>query len=777
MGSSKPSIDRALCLVLALCTTSAEAQSAPSVRVTVGPPHRSVEVRVEGSTLVVGDARVPFPLGRAPTAAPTVENVTVSGVKLALLRYREGTALVEALIGAGGVVHIGRADLHGDPGERTRQALTVVRERGVTLRREEEDERVRRCDGTRLVRTRVLDAASGRFVAVPQSGEPAGDALALTAGEGPERSLASLVRFSGADFEPSEAAPEGTRELALAFDGRPTTMVTMLGANALGRPTLVGRWEGGERYPLRALGFVPRPTGASSGPPTWVRVTLDARSFVVRFPSDATPGARYLARLPEGGARCITLEIGPPSSGASSTLGDIAFLASFDLDGDLTRVVDDLAVGGEAGTLAADVLSRAGDPAARLLAARFADMPAGERRLAVRVVARLAERSESARTVLGLALADRDETVQRAALEATRPLGAAGVELLAARIEAGDLALANELTRRAPGRSLSALLTRFTSADATQRATMRPLLVEAGRRAQPSDTTAALAALGTYEGEARADLGLVAAELPGGHDIARTIAESLANEADFVARRKALLIALALPARERGEALLDFATRSLEAEEWMIRADAIRVAGAPEAPRAIEQRLRMLEDPYPRVRVAAIDAGPLEEALVVPVARLARLDDWPLVRASGIAAIAGDARTRPIQRAAVRDRAERVRVAAITVLIANRDLGAYEQIEGRLTAPGEVPDVYRAALRYVRALCVREAVPAVADLLDRMSEDESRIDLAQEAALVLVALGTDEARSALARAPGNVRGPLDAPNAARPALCVPAEAP
>jgi hypothetical protein len=62
-------------------------------------------------------------------------------------------------------------------------------------------------------------------------------------------------------------------------------------------------------------------------------------------------------------------------------------------------------------------------------------------------------------------------------------------------------------------------------------------------------------------------------------------------------------------------------------------------------------------------------------------------------------------------------------------------------------------------------------------LLDRMAEDESRIDLAQEAALVLVALGTEEARAALEHAPGNVRGPLDAPNSTRPALCVPADGP
>lgn len=784
MGSSKTSTDpraRRVCALAlsALLTATAQAQPARTAgaptrtRVSVGG--RSVDVAVEDRTLVVGDARVPFPLGRAPTRPPVVESITVRGVRLALVRYREGDAVVELLLGPTGVLHVGRADLHGDPGERSRAAITFAR---GTVLREEEDERHRLCDGTRMKRVRALDVTTGRFVQVPREGDPIGDVVALTTNEGPERPIAPLVRWAGADFEASADAPQGARELTYALDARPATALVMTAPTSRARPTIVGRWEGGATYPVAAIGFVPRPAGAVGSPPAYVRVQLDDRALVLRTPADVAEGARLFHRLPDAvAARCVSIEIGPPMSGDRTAMGDVALFASFDLEGGLERVVTDLAVGGEAGTLAADVLARAGEPAARLLATRIAEMPAGERRLALRVAARLAERSDTARGLVANALGDADETVRRMALEATRGLGEQGALLLEAHVRAGGLDVVSELVRRDPARALAALLARLEAAEDAERPRIRAALVEAGRRVPEDVLVSATSGTSALPASARAELGLVAASLAPTHDVARTIAESLVGEEAFPLRYKALQITRTLPGPSRGEVLLTFARRSLEAGEWMTRAEAIRIVGDPGVAGAAAARARLLEDAYPRVRIAAIEAGPLDDTLVVAVARLARLDDWSIVRAAAVSAIASDARTRPIQRAAVRDRAERVRIAAIEVLVANRDVGAYEQIEGRLRAPGERPDVYRAALRYVRALCVREAVPAVADLLDRMAEDERTIDVAQEAALVLTALGTDDARDALSRVPGNVRGPLDAPNAARPALCVPVEAP
>ena len=788
MGSSNRSIERALRLVPLLCLITHGAGAQPSApittRVVVGPPQRTIEVRIEGATLIAGTTRVPFPLGRPPRSAPAVESLSMGGKRLALLRYREGEAVVEVLLGADGVVHIGRADLHGDPGERTRHALTVVREgRDVAIHREDEDERVRLCDGSRLVRLRSLDVATGRFVARARDVAASGTPLDIRTNEGPERPVAPLVRFIGADFEPSPDAPEGTRDLSLATDARTNSFVVVTSPMARARPTLVGRWEGTARYPVVALGFVPRPTGASAPPPGWIALTVDAERFVLNVPADVAVGARLFARLPAPHpARCVVIEVGPPTTGDTMTLGDIAVFSSIDLEGGLERVANDIAAGGEAGTLAADVLARAGEPAARILAGRLEEMPAGERRIAMRVFARLAPTSETARGMLARALADEDETVRRMALEATRALGEAGIALLEAHVRGGGLPAAGELTRRAPSRALGALLGRLAAAPEAERPSLRPLMLEAARRAPEAELGAVFTrGLEGLAPLARAEVALVAAEVPTAHSVAVEIAATLLDAPDlgedFALRHKVLLITRSLPPPSRTPALTAFARRAIDAEEWMLRAAAIAIVGAEATPEAHADRLRLLEDPYPRVRVAAIEAGPLDDTLVVAVARLARLDTWPIVRAAAVTAIAGDARTVPIQRASVRDRAERVRVAAIDVLTANRDVAGYEQVEARLLAEGERPEVYRAALRYVRALCVHQAVDAVAALLDRMAEDDRNVELAQDAALVLASLGTDDARSALSRAPGTVRGPLDAPNATRPPLCVPVEAP
>src|SRR5690606_39303774 len=81
-----------------------------------------------------------------------------------------------------------------------------------------------------------------------------------------------------------------------------------------------------------------------------------------------------------------------------------------------------------------------------------------------------------------------------------------------------------------------------------------------------------------------------------------------------------------------------------DAEEWMMRREALTALAASGAPtEATAMLVRALDDAYPRVRRAAIEvlapALPDAASSAVTVAKIARRDAFPLVRAEAVRAI------------------------------------------------------------------------------------------------------------------------------------------
>jgi hypothetical protein len=166
-----------------------------------------------------------------------------------------------------------------------------------------------------------------------------------------------------------------------------------------------------------------------------------------------------------------------------------------------------------------------------------------------------------------------------------------------------------------------------------------------------------------------------------------------------------------------------------------------------------------LDDPYPRVRIAAIAAlSPrlgASRAAAVRVAELARRDAFPIVRDAAVRALVAVEPARPVLVAALRDRAERVRAGAIETLAARRDAGAWSKVEERIRDEDEWPVVTDAAVAFARALCIESSVEALQVVVARAERptpwdpDLASASLALEA---LAALGTPAAAEALAAA-------------------------
>ncbi len=208
------------------------------------------------------------------------------------------------------------------------------------------------------------------------------------------------------------------------------------------------------------------------------------------------------------------------------------------------------------------------------------------------------------------------------------------------------------------------------------------------------------------------------------------------------------------------------ARQARRAKEWMLRREALRAlnvrlrssakAASPQRLNALRHALR---DPYPRVRSAAIqallDSSPgyrparkdLERA-----ARLAQRDPFARVRKNAVTALAPYPPSRAVLRAAVNDTRHGVRAAAIDGLRAQNDRNAWKQIESTIRREEEWPEVRTAAVAFAERLCVKQAVPALVELVERAqgpSPWTGDVDVALHAVDALTVLGSPAARKAL----------------------------
>ncbi|MEZ4288613.1 MAG: hypothetical protein R3A47_10825 [Polyangiales bacterium] len=109
---------------------------------------------------------------------------------------------------------------------------------------------------------------------------------------------------------------------------------------------------------------------------------------------------------------------------------------------------------------------------------------------------------------------------------------------------------------------------------------------------------------------------------------------------------------------------VEFVKTAQRADPWMLRAKALSWATNV----AAVDVEKALSDPYPRVRMAAIDqlaTQPLTDSRIVDIATIARRDPWPMVRAQAVTSLRRTERGTPIVFAGVDDPSRIVRTAAI----------------------------------------------------------------------------------------------------------------
>lgn len=716
----------------------------------LGPADRPVALRVEPGepptlTALAGAQRDRAPLPLPAVTEASVERVAIAaGHHVAVVRAAgdgaQAAAFVAVVNGRPQVVWTGRTDLHGDPGERRADVISLEDRTGdgfanVVVGIQREGASLCGESGT-LLAPRAFDPARGAMRPVilrrvPEGGEEvAVEATRESPGpSGPP--LLSALRFTGA----SSAAGHDPRSIppprALG-DGDPATFW----AEGRGGPGAgeyaVARFDAG--FPIRAFA-VTAATGAGTalGRPRGFWLVGDQGPRVrVTMPQDAGlhPGERYWIPLPAPVRwRCVALVLdeayapaGVADAAVHTGLGELEAYTELDFGGGVEQLVAILVEGREGGDEAARLLAGLGGEAVVALAAAWPRLDEVGRRRAVRVFAEGARRdAEGAVEALAVAAQDDTESVREPALEALGALGpeagAALAHLVREPPPLGDAAIA-PLLRHPPTTAIPALLAALSAEGGSERPLVREALArslsaadeearrafEAWRLADPPVAELASAALG---------LASQAATRP---DASALLSAAAPRATAFADRYRLVRAAAQLEQEPDVDAWLS----SLAGEEdaWMLRAAALEALDGRSSERRTEAANRALDDAYPRVRVAAIevlDRAGAEE----PLTRLAEGDAWPMVREAAIRALWDQGSAREVVRGAVRDRSARVREAALQALTRAEDRAAWPLVRARLADSREWPQVTVAALRYVAALCIEDASEVVAGVIRR----------------------------------------------------------
>lgn len=799
-------------LALAAALPAGEAAAAPlpvEARVRVGGPPRPVALRIEadeqGTRLTArrGGGRIDERL-----AVPSPEDASVSvvqlagGAKVAVVRVRgaerRAGALLTAQRGAPTLLWSGRLDPHGDPGERRGARIEVADRTGdgvpdVILGITSEAHRICGQEQT-LLFSRAVDPRTLQLRPVvlrrlpedPDGGER--EIAARPESPGPEgppllgRALHFVAASSGAGVESDPALTPVPQALA---DGDPAT-VWMEGHGGPGRwEFATAHFDASER-PIRAIALVPSPSdpelARELGRPRSLWLVGDAGERLhVTLPEDPAdrPGERYWIDLGDDPVRwrCVSVvfdEIIAPEGAARGSvraaLAEVALYTDLDYGEGLESLIAELERGGRGASRAAQLLGSLGPEAVPPLLALWERLGPQGRRRAVRVFAAQAREHAEAREALGKAAASEEAEVRQAAIAALGEAGPEARDMLAElAAEPGDGGDAAALALGVMEGTLPRLLELLEVEGAPERPAIRRAIGRAVQRAGERTTEAAAAWLGDGPGaSAAAAATLALAGAPGGREAAAGALRETAPRAErFTDRWRLVAAAAKLPADPPVDDWL--ATLARDADPWMLRAAAVGALAERGAPQAAEAARRALDDDYPRVRRAGVEALADRPEAIEPLAIRARRDVWPMVRAAAARALADDPAARPVMRAAVTDRARKVRAAAIEALTEARAREAWPVVRERLEDEDEWPEVLSAAIAYARTLCVHEAAAPLAKLVDRVFEPKvwaPDMDVAVEAVGALTSLGGERAEQALQRAgadraPAALRGAVE----------------
>ncbi len=710
-------------------------------------------------------------LPSATVDGATARAVTLAGgARVGVVTIPERVAaLVVAKRGRPEVLWVGQLAPHGDLGEQRTDVLQIADRTGdgvddIVVGYTQQGRAICGEEQT-LLDPRAIDprALALRSVTLRNLGEATETAVEATT-EAPEglagdaNPLLALLSARGA----SSAAGRSDPPLPIALvDDDPATAWTEAGAGN-------GRWEFATfrvtdpGLAIRALRFVPRTEEPTRGVPrtAYVQGSAGAR-LAVTFPREPTPGEAWWVTLPEPTRwSCASVVLGEPFGDASHVgLAELDAFSEVDFGGGIEALVQRLAAGGEEGARAARALRSLGPDVLDTLHAGWEAMTPVERRLVLRVAAAHPADPRAAGLFAGAA-GDPDEAVRAAALSEAEAISENDllVALVAVRVEAGapiatiadGAALA--LLRRAPEQVAIALDALAREGGEDRPVLRRAIGTAAKRGGEPvAETLRAWIPEAPAAGRASLALGLV------GHEEAVELAalavEGAPNAEAFADRWRFAQAAAEL--ETVSDEVAAWLLEQMGAEEWMMRAAALRAVTALGAPGADEAALRALGDDTPRVRVAAIDALAANEARTVELATIARQDRWPMVRAAAVTAIGPQPRARPVVRRAVRDRHEVVRAAAIGALAAAEDWSAWELVEDRLSTEREWPVVLEAGVAFAEARCSEEAVEVLGEVIERAQRPrpwQPDVEVAARAVRALAAIGGEEATELIRRA-------------------------
>ena len=520
-----------------------------------------------------------------------------------------------------------------------------------------------------------------------------------------------------------------------------------------------GQWEffSVRRAPgagaVERISLMPRPADPPPrlGWPTRVLVTDGETTQRLVLPNRPEAGSRYWFSLhtPLRGP-CLTFlfeEVQGPRRTRQTGLAEVSILTTLDSEAGLLRLIDEIVADSPEGDSAVATLRTAGARAAvpALLAAWERLSSLGMRR-ALRVLDHYAPSDRSARESLVVAAQSSSEEVRLAALQSLARLGELalpGLQTLISRpLPLGDEA-ARMLAPAVGAEALPSLLQAMSEPGGTDRPALRAALHQLFHRS-PQQATEELA--GRLDPESGSSLppsvcASVALALRDLEGQARdsSIRCAMGAAPDFASRWRlirALARARDVPGANRW---LSFQAR--EAAEWMIRREAALVLANRGAPQAGALSASLITDPHPRVRAAGITLlSPTQQS--ERLVALAQRDSWPLVRAAAIKRLAAN-RTEPeieILRQAIEDPSRFVREEAIQALTRLRDIDAWPAVRQRLLDSREWPNVATAAVAYVRALCIQDALPTLERIILRVYRPSPRPrdqHLAAEAALAV----------------------------------------
>lgn len=696
----------------------------------IGKPARPLTLELtatgEKPALRVGGTAIALPFKSISDAS--AESVAVAeDAKVAILRVTaEGGAGFAILGGRSGkdLLVAARSDRVGDPGEG--HATTLAIEPGPNgAQRVSVGTRYdgfARCgaQGPTLLDARRVDPQSLRLVnesAVPPIPE---DARPLTPEPGAvtPSSLQLLSASGSSQIDSLTGTPQVPH--ALNDQNDDTSWEAKPG------DTASFRWAA-PNAPIESFELLVGPHSKPAELVLW----LEHVTYTIALPAAAQPERVSLKPEKPVQSGCVSLTL---TSRAPLEVASFGALSEFEGPDGLSQLASLLIQDGPRAALAADLLERLGEPAAQVLAARYAELSPRGRRRALKVFAGPLDQPAVRARVLEAARSD-DELLSTAALGLLQRSGEAGKtglrELALEPTRSGDAAA--RLLSMPGSEDVDALLEALGRPHGADRQAVRRALITLARRSPEAFAAHSEAWLAQGPDlSARIGLALVTANV--GEPLTalsqKLVESSLGAEA-FEDRFRLSLLSPALGPSGSLDSWL--AKQAIDAEEWMQRRAAFEALAKRDSQLASKLAPRVAQDPYPRVRAAAtaeLARAGKRDALI----GLARQDAWPVVRAAATSALAGFNDTRSVLEGLLEDTSRSVRAAAIDALAAQESEESWPLVEQRLTANQEWPVVQAAAVRFASALCIQAARPPLVHAARRSlrpdaDDDDRRLGL------------------------------------------------